>query len=66
MTQNNERITAEQIEEGFKYALDVLNTISVTGIDNCQKISMVHNNIEVFIRLLNQGKIQITEIISDN
>lgn len=66
MTQNNERITSEQIEEGFKYALEILNTISVTGADNCQKISMVYNNIEVFLRLLAQGKVQLTETAADD
>lgn len=61
MTVDNKKITAEQIKEGFKYALEVLNTISVTGVDNCQKISMVYNNIDVFVKLLTQGKIQLIE-----
>ena len=49
----------EQIVQGFNYAKNILNSISVIGIDNCQKISAIYNNIEVFLNMLANEEIHI-------
>lgn len=51
----------KEILQGFNYAKNLLNSIAVSGVENCQKITMVYNNIEVFLNMVNQGEILITE-----
>ena len=49
----------EQIVQGFNYAKNLLNSISVTGVDNCQKISAIYNNVEVFLNMLINEEVYI-------
>lgn len=65
MNTNNEKITIEQILQGLDYAKTTLNFITVSGVDNCQKLSMVYNNIDIFLKLLKQGKMSIIENVSE-
>ena len=53
---------AIQAQEGLEYAKNLLNTITVKGIDNCQKISAVYNNIDVFLKMIASGEISITDV----
>lgn len=52
----------EQIVQGFNYAKNLLNSISITGIDNCQKLSAVYNNIDVFLNMLESEEIRIAAV----
>lgn len=51
----------EQIKQGFYYAKDLLNDIEVKGIENCQKLTAIHNNIDVFLNMVANGEISIIE-----
>lgn len=51
----------EEIIQGFNYAKSIINSITVSGIDNCQKISAVYNNIDVLLNMLLNGNISIIE-----
>ena len=55
----------EQILQGFNYALKTLNQISVSGVDNCEKIYTVYNNLNVFLSMLINNEIQVTEAKSE-
>lgn len=55
----------EQILQGFNYALKTLNQISVSGVDNCEKIYTVYNNLNVFLSMLINNEIQVTETKSE-
>lgn len=57
---------AIQAKQGLEYAKSILNAITVTGIDNCQKISAVYNNIEVFLSMVTKGEILITDNVVSN
>lgn len=57
---------AIQAKQGLEYAKGILNSITVTGIDNCQKISAVYNNIEVFLSMVAKGEILITDNVISN
>lgn len=50
----------EQAKQGLEYAKSILNSITVTGIDNCQKMSAVYNNIDVFLTMVMSGEIIMT------
>lgn len=52
----------EQIIQGLQYAKNILNTITVSGIDNCQKISAVYNNMEVFLNMIINKEIDIINL----
>lgn len=51
----------EQIIQGFNYARNILNSITVSGIDNCQRISAVYNNIDVFLNMIANNEITIID-----
>lgn len=51
----------EQIIQSFNYSKSLLNSINITGIDNCQRISTVYNNIDVFLNMVNNGDISIVD-----
>lgn len=51
----------EQIKQGFYYIKNLINTIEVKGIDNCQKLTAIYNNIDVFLNMIANGEISITE-----
>lgn len=57
---------AIQAKQGLEYAKSILNSITVMGIDNCQKISAVYNNIEVFLSMVTKGEILITDNVVSN
>lgn len=52
---------AEQAKQGLEYAKSLLNSITVKGIDNCQKLSAVYNNIDVFLDMVKNGDISIAD-----
>lgn len=56
----------EQITQCFNYTISILNSISVVGVENCQKINAIYNNIDVFLNMINNGEIQIISPCSDN
>ena len=49
----------EQITQCFNYTKNILNSITISGIDNCQKLSTVYNNIDVFLNMLLNNEISI-------
>lgn len=51
------KLTEEQVIQGFVYAKDLLNSIAVSGISNCQKLAKVYNNIDVFLSIINSGEL---------
>lgn len=51
------KLTEEQVIQGFVYAKDLLNSIAVSGISNCQKLAKVYNNIDVFLSMINSGEL---------
>ena len=51
----------EQAIQGLEYAKGILNSIAVKGIDNCQKLSAVYNNIDVFLAMLINGEISLKD-----
>lgn len=54
-----DKITAEQIAQGFVYAEELLNSIGVSGIENCQKLAKAYNNIDVFLNMFKAGQLSI-------
>ena len=52
---------AEQAKQGLEYAKILLNSITVKGIGNCQKLSAVYNNIDVFLNMVKNGDISIDD-----
>ncbi len=57
---------AEQARQGLEYAKNILNTINVTGIDNCHKLVIAHNNLDVFLSKVSNGEILISDNVEDN
>lgn len=51
----------EQAKQGLEYAKGILNSIAVKGIDNCQKLSAVYNNIDVFLTMLANEEISLID-----
>lgn len=51
----------EQIIQGFNYAKNILNSISITGVDNFQKIGIVYNNIDIFLNMIANNELSIVE-----
>lgn len=56
---NNKKL--EQIIQGFNYSKEVINSIPVTGVENCKKIEIIYNNIDVFLNMIFKGEILITD-----
>ena len=52
-------VTVDQILQGFSYAEELLNSISVSGIENCQKLAKAYNNIDVFLNMFRAGQLSI-------
>lgn len=52
---------AEKARQGLEYARNILNTITVKGIDNCQRLSAVYNNIDIFLSMIANGEISLTD-----
>lgn len=50
---------SEQIYQGLEYAKNILNSLSVTGIDSCKKLVIAYNNIDALLTMINNGQISI-------
>lgn len=61
MNINNDKITPEQIVQAFNYSKNLLDTVTVSGAENCKKISVIYSNIETFLNILAQGNMEIVE-----
>ncbi|MDO5398553.1 MAG: hypothetical protein Q4G33_11565 [bacterium] len=61
-----ENNTIEQIIQGFEYAKNAANSINVGGIDNCQKIMVIYNNIDIFLNMIKNGTISIIDNTQTN
>lgn len=51
----------EQIIQGFNYVKNIINSINIVGIDNCQKLMTIYNNIDIFLNMLLNNEISIIE-----
>ena len=51
----------EQVKQGLEATKNILNAISVQGIDNCQRLSAAYSNIEVFLSMLANGDISLVD-----
>lgn len=49
-------INNEKLVEGLKYVREILNTLPVTGIDNCQKVINAIINVNITINALSESK----------
>lgn len=56
---------SEEIYKGLEYVKNILNSISVTGIDNCQKMVVIYNNIDVVLNMITSGQMSINCTDSD-
>ena len=56
----------EQAKQGLEYAKNLLNSITVKGIDNCQKLSAIYNNIDVFLTMLTNGEMSLIDNTQQN
>ena len=56
----------EQAKQGLEYAKNLLNSITVKGIDNCQKLSAIYNNIDVFLAMLTNGEMSLIDNTQKN
>lgn len=51
----------EQIKQGLEFARNATNYVSVSGIENCKALTLIHNNLSLFLDMLENGEIEITE-----
>lgn len=52
---------SEQIKNGLIYAKNLLDTVTVSGAENCQKISAIYNNLAITIAMLENGEIVLAD-----
>lgn len=51
----------EQIRQGFEYTKNILNSLTISGIDNCKKVSIIYNNIEILLTMIANGEITVVD-----
>lgn len=51
----------EQIKQGLEFAMITADRITVSGVDNCKAITLIHNNLNIFLNMLANGEIEIIE-----
>lgn len=51
----------DQIKQGLEFAKNTTNYISVNGIENCKALTLIHNNLSLFLDMLESGEIEIIE-----
>ena len=51
----------EQIKQGLEFARNAADHISVSGIENCKILTLIHNNLNLFLEMLQNGEIEIIE-----
>ncbi|MBR4022860.1 MAG: hypothetical protein IKI94_09785 [Ruminococcus sp.] len=51
----------EQIKQGLEFARNATNYVSVSGIENCKALTLIHNNLSLFLDMLENGEIEIIE-----
>lgn len=51
----------EEIQKGFEYTKSVLNSLTISGVENCKKIGIIYNNIEAFLLMIANGEVTIAE-----
>lgn len=51
----------DTIIKAFEMSKTFLNDINVNGIENCQKLVLVYNNIDVFLNMIASGEIVVDE-----
>lgn len=51
----------DQIKQGLEFAKNTTNYISVNGIENCKALTLIHNNLSLFLDMLESGEIKIVE-----
>ena len=51
----------EQIKQGFEYTRSILNSLTISGIDNCKKVSIIYNNIEILLTMIANGEITVVD-----
>lgn len=55
------KVNAEQIIKGFEYAKVAADSIKVSGVENCQKLMAIYNNIDIFLNMVKSGTISIID-----
>lgn len=55
-----------RIIQSLDFSKQTLNSITVCGIDNCNKLSAVYNNIDVLLNMISSGDITIIDNKSEN
>lgn len=55
----------EQVIQGIQFAKNILNSITVMGVDNCSKLTMAYKNIEAVLNILASDDIEIKEKSTD-
>ena len=51
----------EQIKQGLKYTSEIVNTISISGVENAKKIEVVYSNITGILAMIENGDVELTE-----
>ena len=51
----------EQIKQGLEFARNATNYVSVSGIENFKALTLLHNNLSLFLDMLENGEIEIIE-----
>ena len=52
---------AEQAKQGLEFAMNAANCISVSGIENCKALTLIYNNLNIFLSMLASGQLEIVE-----
>lgn len=50
-----------QIIQALHFSKNMINDLTITGVDNIKKLLTIHNNLEVFLNMISNNEIEICE-----
>ena len=50
-----------QIIQALHFSKNMINDLTIMGVDNIKKILTIHNNLEVFLNMISNNEIEIRE-----
>ena len=51
----------DKLKQALDYSKIILNTMNITGVENCGKILTVYNNLDAILKMLETGELALTE-----
>lgn len=50
-----------QIIQALHFSKNMINDLTITGVDNIKKLLTIYNNLEVFLNMISNNEIEICE-----